>query len=100
MKARFVYYAVPRKSKSSSSKSTRPIDLRGRPATGRIHSLLVGQGHGQIRLRDGLAIFFHRADLQEGTDFNDLQVGDTVAFELLDDRVSGPRALRVCRRQR
>jgi cold shock CspA family protein len=100
MRARFVYYAVPRKSKSLSGHAMRPIDLRGRPATGRIRSLLVGQGHGQIRLRDGLAIFFHRADLQEGTDFNDLQVGDTVAFELLDDRVSGPRALRVCRRQR
>jgi cold shock CspA family protein len=97
MRARFVYYAVPRKSKSPSGK---PIDLRGRPATGRISSLLVGQGHGQIRCRDGLAIFFHRADLQEGTSFNDLQVGDTVAFELLDDSVSGPRALRVSRRQR
>jgi cold shock CspA family protein len=100
MKARFVYYAVPRKPKSLPGNATRPIDLRGRPTTGRIRSLMVGQGHGQIRLRDGLAIFFHRADLQEGTDFNDLQVGDTVAFELLDDRVSGPRALRVCRRQR
>jgi cold shock CspA family protein len=59
--------------------------------------MLVGQGHGQIRRRDGQTIFFHRADLKEGTSFNDLQVGDLVAFELLDDRVSGPRALRVCR---
>jgi cold shock CspA family protein len=100
MSGRFFYYAVPRKSKSRSGNATKPIDLRGRPATGRICSLLVGQGHGQIRLRDGLTIFFHRADLNEGTAFNDLQVGDTVSFELLDDRVSGPRALRVCRRQR
>ena len=100
MRATFVYDAVPRKSKSQSGNATRPTDLRGRPATGRIRSLLVGQGHGQIRLRDGLVIFFHRADLQEGTDFNDLQIGDSVTFELVDDRVSGPRALRVCRRQR
>ena len=96
----FLYYSVPRKPKSPSGQAMRPLDLRGRPATGRIRSLLVGQGHGQIRLRNGLAIFFHRADLQEGIAFNDLQVGDAVAFELLDDRVSGPRALRVCRRQR
>jgi cold shock CspA family protein len=95
MSARFFYYSVPRKAKSLSG-NTRPIDLRGQPATGRISSLQVGQGHGQIRRRDGGSIFFHRADLKEGTNFNDLQVGDTVAFELLDDRVSGPRALRVC----
>ena len=95
MSTRF-YYAVPRKSKSLPG-NTKPIDLRGRPATGRISSMLVGQGHGQIRRRDGQTIFFHRADLKEGTAFNDLQVGDPVAFELLDDRVSGPRALRVCR---
>src|SRR5215471_19958079 len=72
MSTRF-YYAAPRKSKSLSG-STRPMDLRGRPATGRISSMLVGQGHGQIRRRDGQMIFFHRADLQEGTAFNDLQV--------------------------
>jgi cold shock CspA family protein len=100
MSARSYYYAVPRKPKLLSGNTGRPLDLRGRPSTGRIRSLLVGQGQGQIRLRGGLAIFFHRADLQEGTAFNDLQVGDAVAFELLDDRVSGPRALRVCRRQR
>jgi cold shock CspA family protein len=99
MSERSYYYAVPRKPKLLSG-NTRPLDLRGRPATGRIHSLQVGQAQGQIRLRGGLAIFFHRSDLQEGTAFNDLQVGDAVAFELLEDRVSGPRALRVCRRQR
>jgi len=100
MSERVFYYAVARKSKSLSGNATRPLDLHGRPAAGRISALLVGQGHGQIRCRDGRTIFFHRADLNEGTTFNDLEVGHTVVFELLDDRVSGPRALRVCRRQR
>ena len=68
--------------------------------TGRVSSLLVGQGHGQIRLPDGRSIFFHRADLHESTLFNDLRIGDPVAFELLDDHVSGPRALRVRLRRR
>jgi cold shock CspA family protein len=100
MSARLFYYAVARKPKSPSGSAARPLDLHGRPAAGRISTLLVGQGHGQIRCRDGRLIFFHRADLHEGTAFNDLQVGHAVMFELLDDRVSGPRALRVCRRQR
>jgi cold shock CspA family protein len=90
---------VPRKSRALSG-NTRPIDLRGRAATGRISSLLVGQGHGRIRCHDSLTIFFHRADLKKGTAFNDLQVGDDVAFEVLDDRVSGPRALHVRRPRR
>jgi len=74
-------------------------DPRGKPATGRITKLLVGQGHGFIRLRDDREVFFHRGDLREGTAFNTLQVGDAVTFELLEDAVSGARALRVMRRQ-
>lgn len=73
---------------------------RGVPTTGRIAKMMVGQGHGFIRLHDDREIFFHRGDLREGTSFNDLQVGDTVAFELLEDSVSGARALRVWRRPR
>jgi hypothetical protein len=63
-------------------------------AAGRIARLLVGQGYGYIRVAERRVIFF-RADLQEGTAFNDLHVGDAVTFELLEDRVSGARALRV-----
>jgi cold shock CspA family protein len=33
--------------------------------------------------------------LCEGTAFQDLAVGDRVTFELLEDAISGPRALRV-----
>ncbi len=60
---------------------------------------MVGQGHGFICLRNGREIFFHRGDLQEGTAFNEFRVGDSVTFELLEDPVSGARALRV-RRER
>jgi hypothetical protein len=72
---------------------------QGQPATGRIAKLLVGQGHGFIRLQDR-EVFFHRGDLRDGTAFNDLRIGDCVSFELLEDSVSGARALRVMRRPR
>ncbi len=62
--------------------------------------LVVGQGHGFIRLPEGRKVFFHRGDLQDGTRFNDLRVGDRVTFELLDDAVSGPRALHVALTER
>jgi cold shock CspA family protein len=58
-------------------------------------TLFIGQGHGFIRLPDGRAVFFHRSDLRDGTSFNAFAVGDTVRFELLEDRVSGPRAVYV-----
>jgi cold shock CspA family protein len=63
-------------------------------------TLLTGQGHGYIRLADDRQIFFHRSDVREGTSFNDFAVGDSVRFDLLEDDVSGPRALQVERRPR
>ena len=83
-----------------ATKPSRPVAARGRPAIGRIVRLMVGQSHGFIRLSDSREIFFHRADLEEGTSFNSLHVGDAVAFELLEDAVSGARAQRVARRKR
>ena len=77
---------------------SRPAESRGTPSSGRIVTLLVGQGHGFIRA-NGRDVFFHRSDVREGTSFNDLTVGDPVSFELLDDHVSGPRGLRVERRR-
>ena len=68
-----------------------------KPATGKIAKLLFGQAYGFIKMRDNREVYFHRADVQEGTSFNDLEVGETVKFELLDDAVSGARALRVRR---
>ncbi len=81
-----------------SGKLSKPSTLQGNPAVGRIAVLWVGQGHGIIRTAQNRQIFFHRGDMDERTPFNELQVGDTVVFELLDDKVSGARALRVTRR--
>ena len=78
-----------------SGKPNRPTDPRGTPATGRISRMRVGQSDGFIRLRNTREIYFHRGDVKDRSAFNDLQVGDAVTFELLEDRVSGPRALRV-----
>jgi cold shock CspA family protein len=74
-----------------------PQERRGIVATGRIVKLLVGQSHGFIRLADGREIFFHRADVCEGAAFNAFTIGDPVTFELLEDAVSGARAIRVNR---
>jgi hypothetical protein len=69
-------------------------------STGRIVKLLIGQSHGFIRLADKREIYFHRSDLEDSTAFNEFAIGDTVAFELLEDAISGARALRVERRRR
>ena len=82
-----------------STTFSRPTDPRGTPRTGRIVTLSIGQGHGFIRLPDAREVYFHRADLQAGTAFNDMQIGDAVLFELLEDAVSGARALRIARRK-
>jgi cold shock CspA family protein len=79
---------------------TRPPERRGVPATGRIVTLFIGQGHGFIRLANKREVFFHRSDVREGTSFNDFTVGDAVQFDLLEDDVSGPRAIQVVRRPR
>jgi cold shock CspA family protein len=61
---------------------------------GRITELSHGRLCGVIQASDGQAVFFHGRDL-EGAKFNDMQVGGSVIFELIDDRISGPRAARV-----
>jgi cold shock CspA family protein len=74
---------------------SRTFEARGIPGTGRIVTLFFGQGHGFIRMANGRDVFFHRSDVREGASFNELAVGDTVRFELLEDNVSGARALQV-----
>jgi cold shock CspA family protein len=76
-----------------------PLERRGMPSRGRIVELMLGLRHGFIRLSDGRKVFFHRSDLRDGTSFSDCTVGETVLFELLEDPISGPRALRVERRR-
>ncbi|PWT81191.1 MAG: hypothetical protein C5B57_11000 [Blastocatellia bacterium] len=94
------FYGVMRKGPSKRSGKRLPDHPRGKPSIGRIARLLVGQSYGFIRLPDDREIFFHRGDVQEGTTFNDLDIGDHVTFELLEDAVSGARALRVARHTR
>ena len=61
---------------------------------GKVIRIHAGQSHGFIRDEDSREVFFHRSDTTFGT-FNKLLVGDKVAFELIEDRVSGPRATAV-----
>jgi cold shock CspA family protein len=77
-------------------KPNQPLPPTGRPASGQIVRIHSGQSHGFIRDEDSREVFFHRTDTAWGT-FNQLLVGDTVAFELIEDRCSGPRAARVRR---
>jgi len=100
MSADDAYGGRRRGASKTSGRPWQPTDRRGRPATGRIVRILVGQGYGFIRLPNAREVYFHRADLQEGTAFNDFQIGDAVKFELIEDTVSGARALRVVRHRR
>ena len=70
------------------------IAKRGREATGRIVELTHGRFCGVIRTSDGQDVFFHGRDL-EGRKYNDVEIGGLAKFELIDDRISGPRASRV-----
>jgi cold shock CspA family protein len=97
MSNEYFYGTAQKATAKRGAKPKRPPDPNGVPATGRIVKLFVGQGYGFIRLPDGRDIFFHRADVQEGTSINDLNVGDFLKFDLLDDPVSGGRALHVRR---
>ena len=95
------FYSAARKAAPLAKPAPlRPHERQGVWTTGRIAKLLVGQGHGFIRLSDDREVFFHRSDVREGASFNDFAVNDSVTFELLEDAVSGARALRVTRRPR
>ena len=62
--------------------------------SGRVSQLWRGRFCGVIRTSDGRNVFFHGRDLESGR-YNDVEIGWRVSFELIDDRVSGPRAGRV-----
>ena len=76
-----------------------PTPTTGPRASGRITRLMIGQQHGFIRVMTHREVFFHRSDLHAGTSFNELVVGDSVTFELVDDPISGARARSVQREQ-
>jgi cold shock CspA family protein len=94
------FYGVGRQQTRKTGKASPPGDPRGKSATGRIARILVGQGYGYIRLRDGRDVYFHRCDSREGTPFGDLRVDDVVTFELIEDSVSGARALKVMQQKK
>lgn len=73
------------------------VDQRGRPTTGRVERILYGQGFGFIRADGRRDVFFHRKDVFGGA-FNELTVGDAVELELVEDTLTGPRAVRVAAR--
>ena len=92
----------PSSSVTTSSASTKgrargvTLDQRGRPMMGRVARILHGQGHGFIRAKDSRLLYFHRHDVATGL-FNALAVHDRVAFEVIEDALVGPRAVRVNR---
>ena len=71
--------------------TSKPV-YAGMATKGRIKLLVRGQGSGIISAPRG-NVFFHKTDV-DGK-FWDLSVGDSVVFELLEDSISGPRALHV-----
>ena len=83
----------PTKAKRSGRPSE-PEAPRGRPTQGHVTRIVRGKNHGFIRAANGQVVFFHRADVR-GSAFLDLAIGDTVAFEVIDDAISGCRAARV-----
>ena len=97
MRGEYFYGHTTTDKQKRATKALRPIERRGIPEIGRIVKLFVGQGHGFIRMANDREVYFHRADVLEGTSINDFTVGDAVEFERLDDLVSGARALRVRR---
>ena len=61
---------------------------------GRVTQLSQGRLCGVIQATDGQRVFFHGRDVDRPK-YNDMEVGDPVSFELIDDPISGARASRV-----
>ncbi len=60
---------------------------------GKVKRLIRDRGFGFIGSEDGREIFFHRSAL-DGTDFNTLEEGNSVEFEV-EKGPKGPRAMNV-----
>jgi cold shock CspA family protein len=91
--ARPAALALAAKGRSQGMKGMKVV-VNGQPMTGRISGLSYGNGTGFIRAADGRRVYFHRADV-EGGSFNALEAGDAVAFDMVEDQLSGLRALRI-----
>jgi cold shock CspA family protein len=79
---------MPAPKRTGSDKPGSPA----KAASGRIKDLVRSQASGVISSARG-NVFFHKSDV-EGEYWN-LEVGDQVVFDLLDDEISGPRAQHV-----
>ena len=56
--------------------------------------LISDRGFGFIRTAEGKDLFFHRKDF-EGVDYDSLGEGREVEFEVWQDRIGRPQAVRV-----
>jgi len=63
-------------------------------ATGTIKKVVADRGFGFITASDAKEYFFHRNSLDRSLDFDRLNGGEAVTFEI-EDSPKGPRANRV-----
>ena len=56
-----------RKTAPARQPAAKPPERRGVPRTGRIVTMVLGQGHGFIRLPSHRNVFFHRSDVRGQT---------------------------------
>lgn len=61
---------------------------------GTVAKLISERGFGFLKAEDGSEVFFHRTGLDSSLDFDRLQVGDPVEFQL-EKNPKGPRAVRI-----
>jgi CspA family cold shock protein len=62
--------------------------------TGTIKKVIADRGFGFIAAEDGKEYFFHRGSLQTSLDFDRLNGGERVTFEI-EASPKGPRATQV-----
>jgi cold shock protein len=63
-------------------------------ATGTVKKVVADRGFGFIAADDGKEYFFHRSGLESSLDFDRLNGGEKVEFEI-ENSPKGPRAARV-----
>jgi cold shock protein len=63
-------------------------------ATGNIKRVVSDRGFGFISAEDGKEYFFHRNELDSSLDFDHLNGGEKVTFDI-EDSPKGPRASHV-----
>jgi CspA family cold shock protein len=59
---------------------------------GRVKKLVSDRGFGFISDKDGRDLFFHRS---QSEDFDSIQEGDAVRYDVAPDGKKGPRAVNV-----